>query len=92
MQNIFNPEPNFKREFTPHEATYKFVKSHFTTSCSGHARSVIQEECALPVIEDFMVLKMNLQVFSILRKFSKMGILLRVIKSSQNPIFCICRE
>ena len=61
-QHIFYPEPNFKREFTPHEVIEKFVGRHFTTSLSSHGRSVIHEECGLPIIEDFVVPKVNPQI------------------------------
>ena len=63
-QHIFDPEPNLKREFTPHEAIQKFVSRHFTTSLSSHGRDVIQEECGLPIIEDFVVPKVNPQIFN----------------------------
>ena len=61
-QHIFYPEPNLKREFTPHEAIEKFVGRHFTTSLSSHGRNVIHEECGLPIIEDFVVPKVNPQI------------------------------
>ena len=32
MQHIFDPEPNLKKEFTPHKAIQTFVNRHFTTS------------------------------------------------------------
>ena len=63
-QHIFDPEPNLKREFTPHKAIQKFVSRHFTTSLSSHGRDVIQEECGLPIIEDFVVLKVNPQILN----------------------------
>ena len=63
-QHIFDPEPNLKREFTPHEAIQKFVSRHFTTSLSSHGRDVIQEECGLPIIEDFVVPKVNPQILN----------------------------
>ena len=53
-----------KREFTPHEAIQKFVSRHFTTSLSSHGRDVIQEECGLPIIEDFVVPKVNPQILN----------------------------
>ena len=37
-QHHFDPDPNLKREFTPHEAVQKFVSRHFTTSLSSHGR------------------------------------------------------
>ena len=52
-QHIFDPEPNLKREFTPHEAIQKFVNRHFTTSLSSHGRDVIQEECGLSYYRGF---------------------------------------
>ena len=61
-QHIFDPEPNLKREFTPHEAIQTFVSRHFTTSLSSHGRDIIQEECGLPIIEDFVVPKVNPQI------------------------------
>ena len=63
-QHIFDPEPNLKREFTPHEAIQKFVSRHFTTSLSSHGRDVIEEECGLPIIEDFVVPKVNPQILN----------------------------
>ena len=63
-QHIFDLEPNLKREFTPHEAIQKFVSRHFTTSLSSHGRDVIQEECGLPIIEDFVVPKVNPQILN----------------------------
>ena len=63
-QHIFDPEPNLKREFTPHEAIQKFASRHFTTSLSSHGRDVIQEECGLPIIKDFVVPKVNPQILN----------------------------
>ena len=63
-QHIFDPEPNLKREFTPHEAIQKFVSRHFTTSLSSHRRDVIQEECGIPIIKDFVVPKVNPQILN----------------------------
>ena len=63
-QHIFDPEPNLKREFTPHEAIQKFVSRHFTTSLSSHGRDIIQEECGFPIIEDFVVPKVNPQILN----------------------------
>ena len=63
-QQIFYPEPNLKREFTPHEAIQKFASRHFTTSLSSHGRDVIQEECGLPIVEDFVVPKVNPQILN----------------------------
>ena len=63
-QHIFDPEPNLKRGFTPHEAIQKFVSRHFTTSLSSHGRDVIQEECGFPIIKDFAVPKVNPQILN----------------------------
>ena len=63
-QHIFYPEPNLKREFTPHEAIQKFVSRHFTTSLSSHRGDFIQEECGLPIIEDFVVPKVNPEILN----------------------------
>ena len=63
-QHIFDPEPNLKREFTPHEAIQKFVSRHLATSLSSHGKDVIQEECGLPIIEDFVVPKVNPQILN----------------------------
>ena len=63
-QHIFDPEPNLKRKFTPHEAIQKFVSRHFTTYLSSHGRDVIQEECGLPMIKDFLVPKVNPQILN----------------------------
>ena len=52
-QHIFDPEPNLKREFTPHEAIQKFVSRHFTTSLSSHGRDVIPEECGFSYYRGF---------------------------------------
>ena len=56
-QHIFDPEPNLKREFTPHEAIQKFASRHFTTSLSSHGRGVWP-----PYYRGFMVLKVNPQI------------------------------
>ena len=63
-QHIFDPEPNLKRLFTPHEVIQNCVSRHFTTSHSSHGRDVIQEECGLPIIEDFVVPKVNPQILN----------------------------
>ena len=63
-QHTFYPEPNLKREFTPHEAIQKFVSRHFTTSLSSHGRDAIQEECGLPIVKDFVVPKVNPQILN----------------------------
>ena len=76
-QHIFDPEPSLKREFTPHDAIQKSVNRHFTTSLSSHGRDITQNECGLPVIEDFVVPKVNQQI---LKKCSRTGILSRAIK------------
>ena len=78
-QHIFDPEPNLKRKFTPHEAIQKFVSRHFTTYLSSHGRDVIQEECGLPIIKDFVVPKVNPQILNS-EKCSRTGILSWVIK------------
>ena len=63
-QHILDPGPNLKREFIPHEAIQKFVSRHFITSLFSNGRDVIQEECGLLVIEDFVVPKENLQILN----------------------------